>query len=161
MDITEVTVDQLVSIFVSRGSTKVEWARRIAPIYIQYGKLFNLRADIAWAQMCHETGFLEFTGDVKPNQNNFVGLGATGGGVPGNSFATEELGIIAHYAHLAWYYYPNHINQYCSITYDPRHSDTHWRYTGDTTIGFLNGRWAPGATYTDKILLFANQIYGK
>ena len=32
---------------------------------------------------------------------------------------------------------------------------------GDTTIGFLNGRWAPGATYTDKILLFANQIYGR
>ncbi|MCL4416058.1 MAG: PKD domain-containing protein, partial [Actinobacteria bacterium] len=158
----EVTVDQLVSIFVNRGSTKVEWARRLAPIYIQYGKMFNLRADIAWAQMVHETGFLEFTGDVKANQNNFVGLGATGGGVPGNSFATEELGIIAHYAHLAWYYYPNHINQYCSITYDPRHSGTtHWRYTGNTTIGFLNGRWAPGATYTDKILLFANQIYGK
>ncbi|MBE3101190.1 MAG: PKD domain-containing protein, partial [Firmicutes bacterium] len=159
---TEITVDQLVSIFVSKGSSKVEWARRIAPIYIQYGKLFNLRADIAWAQMCHETGFLEFAGDVKPEQNNFVGLGATGGGVPGNSFTTEELGIIAHYAHLSWYYYPNHINQYCSINYDPRHSGTtHWRYTGDTTIGFLNGRWAPGPTYTDKILLFANQIYGK
>ncbi len=158
----EVTVDQLVNIFVNRGSTKVERARRLAPIYIQYGKLFNLRADIAWAQMCHETGFLEFTGDVKPEQNNFVGLGATGGGVPGSSFATEELGIIAHYAHLAWYYYPNHINQYCNLTYDPRHSGTtHWKYTGDTTIGFLNGRWAPGPTYTDKILQFANQIYGK
>jgi len=158
---TEVTVDQLVKIFIDRNSSKVEWARRIAPIYIAYGKLFNIRADIAWAQMCHETGFLEFTGDVKPNQNNFVGLGATGGGVPGNSFATEELGIIAHYAHLAWYYYPDHINIYCSAVYDPRHfGTTHYRYTGDTTLGFLNGRWAPGATYTDKIILFANQIYG-
>jgi len=158
---TEVTVDQLVKIFINRNSTKVEWARRIAPIYIAYGKLFNIRADIAWAQMCHETGFLEYTGDVKPTQNNFVGLGATGGGVPGNSFATEELGIIAHYAHLAWYYYPDHINIYCSAVYDPRHFGTsHYRYTGDTTLGFMNGRWAPGATYTDKIILFANQIYG-
>jgi len=158
---TEVTVDQLVKIFEDRGSTKVEWARRIAPIYIQYGKLFNMRADIAWAMMCHETGFLEYTGDVKPNQNNFVGMGATGGGVPGNSFATEELGIIAHYAHLAWYYYPDHVNIYCSLTYDPRHFGTsHYRYTGDTTLGFLNGKWAPGATYTDKIILFANKIYG-
>jgi N-acetylmuramoyl-L-alanine amidase/PKD repeat protein len=157
----EVTADQLVSIFVKRSSTKVDWARRLAPIYIQYGKLFNLRADIAWAQMCHETGFLEFTGNVKPEQNNFVGLGSTGDGVPGNSFATEELGIIAHYAHLSWYYYPDHINQYCSLTYDPRHfGDGHYNYTGDTSIGFLNGRWAPGATYTDKILQFANQIYG-
>jgi len=158
---TEVTVDQLVKIFVDRKSTKVEWAKRIAPIYIKYGKLFNIRADIAWAQMCHETGFLEYTGDVKSNQNNFVGMGATGGGVPGNSFATEELGIIAHYAHLAWYYYPNHINIYCSLTYDPRHfGNSHYRYTGDTTLGFLNGRWAPGATYTNKIILFANKIYG-
>jgi N-acetylmuramoyl-L-alanine amidase/PKD repeat protein len=159
---TEVSADQLVSIFVSRNSGKTEWARRLAPLYIQYGKEFNMRADIAWAQMCHETGFLEFTGDVKSNQNNFVGLGATGGGVPGSSFATEELGIIAHYAHLAWYYCPSHLNQYCNLTYDPRHSGTtHYKYTGDTTVGFLNGRWAPGSTYTSKILLFANQIYGK
>ncbi|MFZ3085074.1 MAG: glucosaminidase domain-containing protein, partial [Candidatus Hydromicrobium sp.] len=157
----DVAVDQLVKIFTDRNSGKVDWARRIAPIYIKYGKLFNIRADIAWAMMCHETGFLEFTGDVKPNQNNFVGIGATGGGVPGDSFATEKLGIIAHYAHLAWYYYPTHINEYCSKQYDPRHfGDTHTRYTGDTTLGFLNGRWAPSNIYTDKILLFANRIYG-
>jgi len=157
---TEVTVDQLVKIFIDRGSSKVERARRIAPLYINYGKLFNIRADIAWAMMCHETGFLEYTGDVKPEQNNFCGMGAVGGGVPGNSFATEDLGVIAHYAHLAWYYYPNHVNIYCSVTYDPRHSSNHYKYTGDTTLGFLNGRWAPGATYTDKIILFANKIYG-
>jgi len=158
---TEVTVDQLVQIFINRGSSKVDWARRIAPIYIQYGKLFNFRADIAWAMMCHETGFLEYTGDVSPDQKNFCGMGATGGGVPGNSFATEELGIIAQYAHMAWYYYPTHINQYCNSTYDPRHFGSyHYRYTGNTTLGFLNGRWAPGATYTGKIILFANQIYG-
>jgi len=158
---TEVSVDQLVGIFIKKGSSKVEKAMRIAPLYIKYAKIFNLRADIAWAQMCHETGFLEYTGDVKPEQNNFAGIGATGGGVPGNSFASEELGIIAHLAHLAWYYYPNHVNQYCGTTYDPRHfGGTHYKYTGDTSVGFLNGRWAPGATYTSKILLFANQIYG-
>ena len=64
-------------IFETRNSDKVEQARRIAPLYIKYGKIFNIRADIAWAQMCHETGFLEYTGDVKPDQNNFCGLGAT------------------------------------------------------------------------------------
>ena len=127
----DLTVDDLVKIFENRNSTKVERATRIAPLYIKYGKLFNIRADIAWAQMCHETGFLEFTGDVKPDQNNFVGIGATGGGVPGNSFATEELGIIAHYAHLSWYYYSSHINEYCTNQYDPRHfGDTHTKYTG-------------------------------
>ena len=111
--------------------------------------------------MCHETGFLEFTGDVKPHQNNFGGIGATGGGVPGNSFASEELGVIAQYAHLAWYYFPTHVNQYCTIEYDPRHfENAHIHHTGDTRLSFLNGRWAPGATYTDKIALFASEVFG-
>jgi len=156
----DVTAEQLVGIFASRNPSQTGWASRLAPIYIQYGQLFNIRADIAWAQMCHETGFLAYTGDVQPHQNNFAGLGATGG-VPGNSFATEELGIIAHYAHLAWYYYPDHVNEYCSSQYDPRHFGTgHYKYTGDTSLGFLNGRWAPGSTYTNKIILFANEIFG-
>jgi len=158
---TEVTADQLVKLFVDRNSGQLERAKRIAPLYIKYGKLFNIRADIAWAMMCHETGFLEYTGDVKPAQNNFCGMGAVGGGDPGNSFATEELGVIAHYAHLAWYYYPNHVNEYCSSQYDPRHFGSgHYGNTGDTSLGFLNGKWAPGPTYTSKIILFANQIYG-
>jgi hypothetical protein len=158
----DVSVEKLVGLFEKRNPAKLERARRLAPIYIQYGRMFNIRADIAWAQMCHETGFLEYTGDVKPDQNNFAGIGATGGGVPGNSFATEELGIIAQYAHLAWYYFPDHVNKYCSLEYDPRHfENVHKYYTGDTSLGYLNGRWAPGATYTDKIVLFANEIYGK
>ncbi len=156
IDISEAA---LLKIFKDRNSGKLDRAARLAPLYIKYGKIFNIRADIAWAQMCHETAFLEFTGDVKPEQNNFVGIGATGGGVPGNSFTTEELGVIAHFAHLAWYYCPNDVNEYCNKTYDPRHfGSTHTNYTGDTTVGFLNGRWAPGANYTDKIILFANQI---
>ena len=159
--VIDISAEALVKIFEDRKSDKIEWASEIAPLYIKYGKLFNIRADIAWAQMCHETGFLEFTGDVSPEQHNFVGIGATGGGVPGDSFATDELGVIAHYAHLAWYYYPDHINKYCSKEYDPRHfGSSHYMYTGDTTLGFLNGRWAPGANYTDKIIKFANQIYG-
>ncbi len=158
---TDVTVDQLVKIFSDRNSTKMDKARRIAQYYIDYGKLFNLRADIVWAQMIHETGFLEYTGDVGPDQNNFAGIGATGGGVIGNSFASEELGVIAHYSHLAWYYYPEHINEYCNNQYDPRHfGTTHYRYTGDASLGHLNGRWAPGNTYTEKIILFVNQIFG-
>jgi hypothetical protein len=157
----EVSQEQLVSLFTKRNSSKTERAARLAPLYIQYGKMFNIRADIAWAQMCHETGFLEFTGDVKPHQNNFGGIGATGGGVPGNSFASEELGVIAQYAHLAWYYFPTHVNQYCTIEYDPRHfENAHIHYTGDTRLSFLNGRWAPGARYTDKIALFASEVFG-
>ena len=73
-------------------------------------------------------------------------------------FASEELGIIAHYAHLAWYVYPNHVNGYCSSTYDPRHIGAH-RFNGDSSINCLNGRWAPAGDYANKIIAFANQIW--
>ena len=58
------------------------------------------RPEVAFAQMVHETNFLKFTGDVKVGQFNFAGLGATGGGNPGNSFATVQEGIRAHIQHL-------------------------------------------------------------
>ena len=114
------TVDDLVRPFVLKSSNKLDRARRLAVIYLKYDRKFAIRADIAFAQMIHETGYLEYKGDVKPEQNNFAGIGATGG-VPGNSFATEELGVLAQIVHLCWYAYPNHINSLCSRTYDPRH----------------------------------------
>jgi hypothetical protein len=165
----EGTADDLINQFIRINPSKADRAKRLAPLYIKYGELFNLRADIAWAQMEHETGFLEFKGDVKPGQNNFVGIGATGG-VPGNSFATEELGIIAQFAHLAWYYFKDHVNAYCSNKYDPRHfGTTHYKYTGNTSLAFLSGLWAvPGIykqpdgsviTYSGQIAKLANQIF--
>ena len=138
-------------------------AQRISALYIKWGKVFVKRADIAFAQMTHETDFLTFTGDVKPNQNNFAGLGATGG-VPGLSFKTEELGIIAHYAHLCWYLNANKVNEYCSDEYDPRHfglngGHPHTKFNGNTTLKRLGGAWAvPGLTYAKRIADIANDI---
>ena len=152
-----VSVDQLLKPFINRGSGQIDRARRLADLYIRWGQAFNIRADIAWAQMCHETGFLEFTGVAKADWNNFAGVGVTGPGVV-VTFASEELGIIAHYAHLAWYVYPNHVNGYCSSTYDPRHIGAH-RFNGDSSINCLNGRWAPAGDYANKIIGFANQIW--
>ncbi|MHB1441232.1 MAG: N-acetylmuramoyl-L-alanine amidase [Candidatus Humimicrobiaceae bacterium] len=153
-----VSVDQLLRPFAARGSSQIERARRLANMYIQWGQAFNIRADIAWAQMCHETGFLEFTGVAKPEWNNFAGIGITGPGAM-VTFASEELGVIAHYAHLAWYVYPNDINAYCNRNYDPRHIGAH-RFNGDSSLNSLNGRWAPAADYVNKIIYFANQIWG-
>ena len=155
------TAEDLINQFIRVNPSKADRAKRLAPLYIKYGNLFTLRADLAWAQMEHETGYLNFTGDVKPEQNNFVGIGATGG-VPGNSFRTEEHGVIAHFAHLAWYYFPDHVNVYCSKKFDPRHfGDSHYNYNWDTSIERLNGSWAvPGKTYAQSIARIANQIFG-
>jgi hypothetical protein len=140
---------------------------RLAKLYIKWGKIFTLRADIAWAQMEHETAFLTYPRRVKEYSNNYAGLGAIEGqydedGVPVFAvFKTEELGVIAHIAHLAWYVYSDHVNVYCSYKYDPRHKvfgDKH-NYNGDHTLNTLNTRWAPSKTYTAKIITFANQVF--
>lgn len=141
----------------------------IAQLYVEWGYRFGIRADLAFAQMLVETNYLRYChscdpanyapGDVHPRQNNFAGIGATGGGNPGNSFATPELGVIAHYAHLAWYAYPDHQNEYCNSTYDPRHFGSGHVFTAPI-LRELGGRWAvPGTTYGRDIARLANQIW--
>ena len=66
-----------------------------------------------------ETGWLTFGGDVSITQYNFAGLGATGGGVPGNSFSTIRKGIRAHIQHLKAYASKAPLNKKCV---DPRFS---------------------------------------
>jgi hypothetical protein len=77
--------------------------RGIASFYRKHGEALGLRWDYAFYQMILETNSLKFGGDVKPRQNNFAGLGATGGGVRGESFKDVETGVLAHLQHLVAY----------------------------------------------------------
>ena len=58
-------------------------------------------------------------------------------------------------------YFKDHINKYCSSEYNPRHFGSfHYKFTGDTSIEYLNGKWAvPGKTYSQSIAKLANQIF--
>jgi len=154
----------LVSYFRNQGRTAEKFTvplADLAKMYVLLGRRFGIRADMAWAQMVHETGFGEYGGDVQPEQNNMAGIGATGGEVPGNSFATAELGVIAHYAHLAWYVYPDHLEDpYCvrstdpNVPGDPRHFVIGGLvHRGNVRIVLdLSGKWAPGAEYGAAVL---------
>ncbi len=134
----------------------------LARYYIVYGDRFGIRADMAWAQMLHETGYGQYGGDVSPEQNNMAGIGATGGGVPGNSWSTAELGVIAQYVHLAWYVYPAHVSDpYCvkvtqptdgplTIPGDPRHfvqADGSPHKGNVVTVYDLGAKWAVSTYY--------------
>ncbi len=144
----------------------------LAKLYVNYGKRFGIRADMAWAQMIHETGYGQFGGDVLPEQNNMAGIGATGG-IPGHSFATAELGVIAQYVHLAWYLYPDHMSDpYCVAVVqpvdgpiaepgDPRHfaqEDGSVHKGNVRTVYELSGKWAPGVNYGSAIQAIAQRI---
>ena len=126
------TVEDLVRPFLTGGD--IYKARKIAPMYIKYCKIFNIRADIAFAQgPCHECGKLTFKGIAKPEWNNFAGLGITGAGAK-QTFASEDLGVLAHVVHLAWYVYPDHVHSLCSKKFDPRHFLT----SGGHHLGYYN-----------------------
>ena len=53
----------------------------------------GIRPDIAICQAIKETGTWNYGGDVVPEQNNYCGLGTTGGGVKGAYFETPQLGV--------------------------------------------------------------------
>ena len=73
----------------------------------------GVRADVVFAQMMVETGWLRFGGDVKVEQFNFAGLGATGNGVPGNSYADVRTGVRAQVQHLKAYACEQPLKQDC------------------------------------------------
>ena len=70
--------------------------------YIEAGRE-GIRPDIALCQAIKETGVWAYGGDVVPEQNNYCGLGTTGGGVKGEYFETPQLGVRAHIQHLLAY----------------------------------------------------------
>ena len=112
----------------------------------------GVREDIALAQAIIETGFFSFTGDVKPEQNNYCGLGTTGGGVEGEYFDEPEIGVRAHIQHLLAYTTKKHPS---TDIVDPRYELAHAirmeRGIVDKWSG-LNGTWAMGSQYCEKIM---------
>ncbi|MEW6048889.1 MAG: N-acetylmuramoyl-L-alanine amidase [Bacillota bacterium] len=65
--------------------------------------LYPVRPEVALSLSLHETGKFRFSGDVRPDQNNFGGLGATGGGGRGASFPDRQTGREAVVQHLYLY----------------------------------------------------------
>ena len=76
---------------------------QLVRFYYIEGKREGIRPDIAICQAIKETGTWGYGGDVVPEQNNYCGLGTTGGGVKGAYFDTPQLGVRAHIQHLLSY----------------------------------------------------------
>lgn len=104
------TPDRLMAFLKSRNSgLDLQRYGDIAKHYKHFGEAWRVRWDYAVFQMAVETNSLSFRrgngdpGDVKPKQNNFAGIGTTGGGVPGDSFPDVKTGVLAHIEHLVAY----------------------------------------------------------
>ena len=127
-------------------------AEEIVAYYYEEGAREGIRPDVAFAQALKETGFFRYGGDVVPEQNNYCGLGTTGGGVKGEFFATPQMGVRAHIQHLLAY---SSTRRPLTPIIDPRYDVVRNAY-GDRILSNwqdLNGRWAvPGRYYGQEIL---------
>ena len=121
---TAVTRDQMVAYYNANQVYPAFYQNSDAPtieafcqIYIEECTAEGIKAEIAFSQAMKETGFLRYGGDVNIAQFNFAGLGATGGGNPGNSFSSVREGVRAQVQHLKAYASTEPLNNACV---DPR-----------------------------------------
>ena len=122
------------------------FAEELAALYLEESAIEGINHDIAFAQMCLETGFLRYGGLVKPEMNNFCGLGSLNADHPGENFPSPQIGVRAHIQHLKAYASNEGLNR---ELVDPRY---HWvRYGSSPTVEKLTGAWAADREYGDKI----------
>lgn len=126
-----------------------EFIVEFAGYYIQEAAMENINSDVAFAQMCLETGFLRFGGLVQPDFHNYCGLGAMDTEHPGEKFETEQLGVRAHIQHLQAYATTQEV-QLNNQLIDPRYNWVH-KTKFVTDIFGLTGTWATDPNYGNKI----------
>jgi hypothetical protein len=130
------------------------FVEELAVLYREEAAIEAVNHDIAFAQMCLETGFLRYGNLVTPEMNNFCGLGAMSTDYPGESFATPQIGVRAHIQHLKAYASKEGLNQ---ELVDPRYQ---WvRYGSAPTIDDLTGAWAVDRDYGNKIRGILERLY--
>jgi hypothetical protein len=122
--------------------------------YLEESDLEGINYELAFAQMCLETGFLRFGGLVTPEMNNFCGLGALGPERPGEEFESPKIGVRAHVQHLKAYATEEPLKQ---ALVDPR-----YRFVikgRAPTLDGLAGTWAMDPDYSAKIRGILERLY--
>jgi len=156
------TPGRMMAYLKSRNAELSDRFEGVATEYMRYGEKLGVRWDYAFYQMIIETGSLSYrrgdnrAGDVKPAQNNFAGLGATGRGEPGESFKDVPTGVRAHIEHLLLYAGEKLDNPTAERTRKVQEWGvlTKWqaRFKGPITFGDLAQQWAPGTNSYSKML---------
>ena len=169
---TKTNVSQMVNYFINNGGTYDKFSKygtqydgilakkgaanieEFCQIFYEEAIAENIRPEVAFCQAMKETGFLRFGHDVKPDQCNFAGLGATGNGVAGNSFASVREGIRAQIQHLKAYATTDNLINACvdsRFGYVKRGSAPYVEWLGKRENPTGDG-WATGANYGTDIV---------
>jgi hypothetical protein len=141
------TVPDLVSFFLeTHPEANVSEVFAIAEHYAKEAGIEGVNHDVAFCQMCVETDYLRFTGDVHRRQNDFGGIGATGHDVPGDSFESVQIGVRAQIQHLKVYASRAPLRRRLA---DPRFGRV--RRGSAPYVEDLSGKWAADPHYGAKI----------
>ncbi|QEJ96457.1 glucosaminidase [Treponema phagedenis] len=127
----------------------------LAEFYISESRIEGINADVAFAQMCLETGFLQFGGLVTREMNNFCGLGSIGADQPGEVFDSVQLGVRAHIQHLKAYASPAPL---VMEVIDPRYKYVNPKGKAPTIYG-LTKTWAQDPDYGKKLENLLHRMY--
>lgn len=138
----------------SNPAVTPERAKDLAGLYVQEAASEGVNHDVAFAQMCLETGFLRFGGLVTADMHNYCGLGSIGPGQPGERFPTARIGVRAHVQHLKAYASAEPLR---NALVDPRYRFV--KLGSAPSIGDLAGRWAADRDYGRKISDLLERMY--
>ena len=123
-------------------------------LYREEAAVEGVDHDIAFCQMCLETDYLRFGGVLRPEQNNFGGLGVPGGSNDDASFPSARIGVRAHIQHLKAY---ASIAPLVYPVVDPRF-DFVVRGIAPL-VGQLSGRWDAAPDYGDRVMAIVRRLY--
>jgi hypothetical protein len=150
------SADRLVAFFMENNpSADEERVGLLAELYIEECAVEGVNSDVAFAQMCLETGFLRFGGLVTADMNNFCGLGATDTAHPGLYFPDERTGVRAHVQHLKAY---GSTEPLVGLQVDPRYGLVTPKGKSPDILG-LAGTWAADRQYAQKLVDMLERLY--
>ncbi|MEQ1716774.1 MAG: hypothetical protein ABL907_12440, partial [Hyphomicrobium sp.] len=161
-----VSPDRLMAFLEERNGSLDPKYRDIARWYKHWGEAWNVRWDYAFFQMALETNYLKYKrgngrrGDVHEKQNNFAGIGATGGGVAGERFADVKTGVHAQIQHLVAYSGERVEDPVAKRTDENQDSiiEKSRRLRRPVTFGDLARRWAADRQYAKSIDVVATMF---
>ena len=123
-------------------------------LYREEASAEGVSYDVAFAQMCTETQFLQFGSGLQASQNNFGGLGDISGTPDGASFISARLGVRAHIQHLKAYASTEPLAR---EIVDPRFGFVP-RGSAEE-VQRLTGRWSDDPNYGEKIISRLRRLY--
>ncbi len=147
------SIPQMTSFLLSQNK-KIDslTAREFVITYTESADREGVNHDVAFIQMCLETGFLKFDGMVPPDLNNYAGIGAFEGSQEIDRYPSMREGVIAHVQHLKAYGSMDPLN----LPLVDKHFGNVKRGSAPS-LNQLAAKWAEDKSYAIKIRMMMEQ----